>query len=347
MRRLALGALTLAIGLGVQSVRADDTHALATEHVRKANALYDQKKFEAARAEYAAACDLVPNDKCFRGLAQTEFDSGRFLDAYGHLKRIEAHKGTLDAMPAKMREDFIKLREAAFQRTGHVAVDAPAKARVSFDGIPEGIAPLTDVIDTTPGEHTVEANVDGAVVRLTVVALAGSIVQAHVGTAPSTPEPTPSSSAPPTAAVVTTAPSSSTAGGVAGAPATIAQPGWSTGKKLGVVLAGGAVVAFAGGVLFGAKSSSNANQVESLHSMLTPGDCGGSAAATCQSLSNAVDAQGRDATVSRILWGAGAALAVGAVASWFLWPAPHDTTSASVVPAVGPHDAGFQLSGRF
>ena len=70
-------------------------------------------------------------------------------------------------------------------------------------------------------------------------------------------------------------------------------------------------------------------------------------AATCTAWNNNVQAQGRDAILSDVLYVAGGALAIGAVLTWFLWPTDAKTGALVVAPVVDTAGAGVRAVGRF
>jgi hypothetical protein len=75
---------------------------------------------------------------------------------------------------------------------------------------------------------------------------------------------------------------------------------------------------------------------------------GPSVLAMCQSLGNAVHAQHDDMNIATGLFVGAGVLAVGAVASWLLWPKAHgDEPQTTAVIAPLPGGAGVQLSGTF
>jgi hypothetical protein len=107
---------------------------------------------------------------------------------------------------------------------------------------------------------------------------------------------------------------------------------------LGVVAAG----ALAGGIGLGFASQSDADTAASLRSQMPSTACIGANAtsASCQSLSNAVDAQNRDAAISVALYVASGLFAAAAIVSWLVWPKAR-TESAAARVFVGPGVVGL------
>jgi hypothetical protein len=86
------------------------------------------------------------------------------------------------------------------------------------------------------------------------------------------------------------------------------------------LLAAGALSVGAG-VYFALTSQSDANQARSLRQDLGRDGCAQGTPPMCVSLSEAVDGQGRDTTLSTAFYISGGALAAAASAAWLTWPA--------------------------
>jgi hypothetical protein len=115
------------------------------------------------------------------------------------------------------------------------------------------------------------------------------------------------------------------------------------------VLAAGAGGA---GYYFGSQSHGDADRAASLRATIPSNACTrDSTSATCQSLSDAVDAQNREATLNQTLYIAGGALATAAIVTWIVWPRStskkEQPTSAWVAPAIGPGHVGVGVGGRW
>ncbi|MDP9034751.1 MAG: hypothetical protein M3O50_08070 [Myxococcota bacterium] len=108
-----------------------------------------------------------------------------------------------------------------------------------------------------------------------------------------------------------------------------------------------ALVAAGAGAYFIARSDEDRGNAANLRSGLPSNACTHVPSVTCQSLSNAVDSQHREANVASFLLVGAATLAAGAAVSWFAWPTPRDTPrgAAWLIPVPGGAAAG--IGGRF
>lgn len=116
-----------------------------------------------------------------------------------------------------------------------------------------------------------------------------------------------------------------------------------------VSFAVGALAAAGTGVYFIARSDQDRGTAANMRSGLATNSCTHSASATCQALSDTVDAQHREATVSGWLFAGAGALVAAAAVSWFVWPAPATTPlvrSAWMAPIPGGAAAGVGGSFR-
>jgi hypothetical protein len=127
---------------------------------------------------------------------------------------------------------------------------------------------------------------------------------------------------------------------------------WNGRSITAASLLGAGVVGVGVGVYFGLQSQSERNQAGTLRGEVgsrsgcpTP-----STSALCQQLSDTVDSQNRDAVLNDAFYVVGGVLAAGAVATWFLWPTPHEeptTGAVRLLPLVGPRVGGMGLGGAF
>lgn len=126
---------------------------------------------------------------------------------------------------------------------------------------------------------------------------------------------------------------------------------WNGRSITSASLLGAGVVSVGLGVYFGMQSQSENNQAGNLRGTVGRSGCPTpSTSATCQQLSDAVDAQNRDAVLNEVFYVAGGVLAAGAVATWFLWPTSDDAPHPSaiwVAPVGGPAVAGVRVGGAF
>jgi hypothetical protein len=121
-------------------------------------------------------------------------------------------------------------------------------------------------------------------------------------------------------------------------------------------LVGAGAIAIGVGVPFGLNSQSENTKANSIASNDLHGDTAACYApvspkpAACATLNSTRDVQNRDAILNYVFYIAGAALAVGGVATWLLWPKKEQDVPAStawVTPTVGPGHAGLAVGGAF
>jgi hypothetical protein len=127
-------------------------------------------------------------------------------------------------------------------------------------------------------------------------------------------------------------------------------PSTSTGRLVTTIVLGGAAAGGIGSAIYlGLHSSSEANTASSLRGSISSSACAGGSSQVCQNLGNAVDAQNRDAILSRVLYAVGGVLAAGAVTTFFVWPKAKTSSDAAawVVPWGGSGSGGVALGGRF
>jgi hypothetical protein len=131
-------------------------------------------------------------------------------------------------------------------------------------------------------------------------------------------------------------------------------PSWTGRSVASLSVLGAGVVSVGVGAFFGLQSQNQKNQADRAATLLGPGGCGVNGMPSdpqCRVLNDARDSQNRDAILSDVLYISAGALAVGALATWFLWPkpesGPHAGAAAWVTPEVGPTHAGVRIGGAF
>lgn len=107
---------------------------------------------------------------------------------------------------------------------------------------------------------------------------------------------------------------------------------------LGVIGAG----ALAGGIALGLSSQTDADTAAGLRAQMPPNACfgAGGSSASCQSLSNAVDAQNRDAAIAVTMYVVSGVFAAAAIVTFIAWP-KHKTESSSARVFIGPGSIGI------
>jgi hypothetical protein len=129
---------------------------------------------------------------------------------------------------------------------------------------------------------------------------------------------------------------------------------WNGRNVTSLTLLAAGAVAGGLGVFFGLQSQSENDQAQTIFKKDPINGsstvCYMSNLPACRDLSDKRDAQNRDAVLNEVFYIAGGTLAVGAVATWFLWPKrqeEHASTAARVVPVLAPGRAGVGVSGSF
>lgn len=155
----------------------------------------------------------------------------------------------------------------------------------------------------------------------------------------------------PTNATTTTTTAADASAPDANARATDAPP--SSTAKLVVF---GSVLALAAGALgtgiyFGVASQNDADNASALRSKMSPSACVGVTTPDCSALSDAVDAQNRDATLNVAMFVASGVLAAVSLIPLLAWPKAKEPSSrpslAWVLPSFDARGAGAALGGRF
>lgn len=206
-------ALTLTLSFGLPLVSSTPREALAqddatTQEARKRFVegvkLFDEKKYEQARASFLQAYALKKHPDVLLNLAQAELLSNHPMEAAQHFK--EFLRDTANEKHPK-RPEAAKGLEESRMRLGRIqiTVDQP-DAEVFLDGKKVGMSPLAEAFEVTPGQHAVEAkkggksaaqNVSAPEAKITIVSLSiGGTSPPPVVTAPppATTEPPPATS---------------------------------------------------------------------------------------------------------------------------------------------------------
>jgi hypothetical protein len=346
MRQARWGILAgTLVALVASPARADDKATRdAQARFVEGIARVKQGDFEAARLSFTEAYSVLRKPEILWNLALSEEKSGHVVDALAHFKELGRQGAAAeDSERAKKHIDTL------MAQTGHLEVVAPTGAKVAVDGAPAGVTPLPEAVDVLPGKHHVVAGekaTDAEVGAGQVAHVSFTVVESGGAPAatPSTASPPPPTAPParqPATAPQQPPPPEATHGDGSSAP--VART--VTVISLGTLAVAGGVL----GVVLGASSQSNANTAASLRGSDPSACTGAQPAASCGQLKDAVDAENRDHTMSVVFYGVGAALAAGAVATWFLWPTPPRSTgvSATVVPIVAPTGGGLGIVGSF
>lgn len=261
-----------ALGLGIRTASAQED--AVTKEARKrfleGVKLFDEKKYDLARASFLQAMALKPHPAILLNLAQTELVGGQPWDALGHFKQYLNDPATQGDPKRADAEKGVAESRAKLPRA-QVSVDVPG-ADILVDNVKVGQSPLGDAIDLKPGNHTFEAQKDGKSARSTVDPAPGKITMVDLrinGGAPPAvvpPPPLPGTAPPPATAAPgpTAAPPATT-----GAPPTEIPPSSgppSPGKWVAVALGGGglAVVGLGLGIGFAVSASAKDDDATSI-----------------------------------------------------------------------------------
>jgi hypothetical protein len=330
MRRARWGILagTLA-ALAAVPARAADDKATRDAQARFVEGLARVKAgdFEAARLSFAQAYVVLHKPDILWNLALSEEKSGHVIEALGHFKEL-GRAGD----PGEDRDKAKKHIEVLMAQTGHIEVVAPSGTKIDVDGAAAGVTPLTDPVDVMPGKHHVVAGEKVADADVS----AGQV--AHVSFLVSEAAPMPPPPVPPSAPV-STAPVATPVGEAPPKPSSD-----SAARTITVIAAGtAAVTSGILGLIFELQAHDNANQAAGLRQ--ANGACTAASSLPCTQLKDAVDAQNRNATLSDVFYGAGAVLAAGAIATWFLWPRHPQASAIRVAPMLSSTAWGIGLTG--
>lgn len=332
--------MTLALATSVPA-RADDK-ATRDAQARFVEGLDRVKAgdFEAARVSFTEAYAVLHKPDILWNLALAEQKSGHLVDSITHFKQVRKMAKS-DADRAGADRHIAEL----MTQTAHIDVAAQSGGQVTVDGTAMGLAPLAEPLDVAAGRHhvgVVDARgatrsadvdaVDGQVVRVSFLQ-ADAVVTPAPGSPPP-PAPAPAPVPPPAADTPPPAPS----GG---------STFWDARSITVVSIGGVAVVSAALGLSFGIVSNSDASTATTLRQQ-NP-SCAGSTSPGCQQLATTTSSQHSAYVTAEGFWIAAGVLAVGGVATWFLWPRPSSTGGASiqVVPTAGPGGAGALAVGSF
>jgi hypothetical protein len=342
------GALAVAVP---GAARADDPAAEREAQARFEEGIARVKagNFEGARVSFLQAHAVLRKPYILWNLALAEEKTGNVLDALGHFKQFVR----LSLVDGAARGQNLGDDRAGAQRhvgelmglTGHLDVAAPAGTQVIVDGAPAGLAPLADSVDVMPGRHHLEVRPAQSAKPADAEVAAGQLVRVSLVPPETIPPPpvTPgggdTSTAVATGATAPAGYSGDTPPEANGSPASRAI----IVALLGAAAAGSVAV----GAYLGLQSQSDASTAEGFRKAYGPSGCFQmpSRRDVCTLWNDAVQAQGRNATLSNVFYVAGGALAAAGVATWVLWP--KTSKSAVLTPLLGPAGAGFSAAGRF
>lgn len=312
------GPYTAAESLGIQAAK-----------------LYSEEKYEQAHRLYTESYALDAYGGTLLKIAITEYQLHRYADALRHARK---YLQSPDAQSWDVKEVETKFIPKCKALTAHVRFEGADGAELAVDTEPA--ERLTEpAVDLMPGKHRLALQQAGRVVTFNVD------LQANEDRTLSLEAPMVVPSAPAPLAVAAVRPTAETR--------TSSSARWWTVTGLGVASLG----SFIAGTVFYVESENAYAKGKSLHASLpSNGACASPVRADlvqpCADLREALTHDypvNRDRGLGFVI--AGSALAVGAVATYFLWPKRALTTTALTVRWVAPdvqqQGAGMRLGGTF
>jgi len=303
---------------------------------------------EGARMSFAQAYALLRKPTILWNLALAEEKIGHALEALNHFRELA--RGAQSGDDRGNAEKHIGVLMA---QTGHLDVAASPGAQLFVDGAEVATVPLAEAVDVSAGRHHLEVHTAEGTREADVEVGMGQLL--HVSLIPSAE--TRPAAPPPNAREGNVVPAN--AGEGREAPD---QSGRTTTQIVAVVLVGTvAAVSVALGAYFALQTQSDQTTADGFRQQYGRSGCFHVASPLCTEWNGAVQAQGRDASLSDAFYVAGGVLAVGAAAAWFFWPKdatgadPATASSAAsgpfgtmaLMPTVGPTGAGLTATGQF
>jgi len=370
---LSAPAITIAPHAVAQGAAADPFTDMARQRFQEGVRLYDQGKYEEARAAFLQAYALKKHPAVLLNLAQSELRSNHPVEAARHFSEFLRDNPSAEAAERKAAQDGLT---AARTQTGQIDVKVDVDgADVFVDGELVGRSPLAAPIDVAPGTRKVEARFPGHPTQtLDVSAQVGQVAPASLTMGASggaTPPPT-------------TGPEEGGDGSYA-VSTEGRQPfvDWFVEDKVAWATAGAAVVGLGMGIGFALASRSASNNADNIAGQIKvvaerddelanykgfdrsanpcaepiPVTSGTDYSPACSQLQDNLDARDTDKTLSTVgfvLAGLGAA---GTGVLYFVRSKPAEEPSVAIskppepttviAPVVGPGIRGFAIGGTF
>ncbi|MBE7483650.1 MAG: PEGA domain-containing protein [Polyangiaceae bacterium] len=339
--RLLLCLLAVAFALSASSL----AHAQATpeELFKEGREAVQKKDWQRARDLLLKSWALKKSFDTAALLGQSELKLAKYRDAAEHLdfalRNFPNLEPTADAK--KRIEDGARTaRSKVFALTIEVSV---ADAEVTIDSAPAGRSPLASEVFLDPGNHVVEAKLDGH-------EPGKREVRAEAGVADTIRlELVKQTGAAPAAA----APSSASEPGGSPPAGSDTTSGERSGTKTALLVTGTAltVVSLGVGIGFGLDSRAASSDADDLSSKLGTNGCsGGANAAECSSLKDTRDRANRNATIATVGFIGAGVFGAATAAIWFAWPttkpSPENARAIRVSPWLAER-GGLSVHGQF
>lgn len=270
--------------------------------------LHTAGKNEEALAKLREAYEIFPSPNTLSGIARVEQALGRKIDALKHYREALANP-LLHPQNAEYAKKAVSELEA---ETAHVDIKGPPGLVVQVDG-KEVTLPLAQPLDTEPktisvtgkaGDKEYVGSASCPAGKLTVIEL--RLVQNDVAGDTTPPPEEPSSS-------------------------------WTTGKTLGLVLWGGAVLAAGAGTYFTIAANRAASDIDDVRARTAnpDGACVGISSPDCSTRQEAADDRVMNSNLALGSFVGAGALLVGGALAFFAWPKSKDSsTGVGVSPIV-------------
>ncbi|WP_434042350.1 MULTISPECIES: PEGA domain-containing protein [Sorangium] len=144
-----------------QAAAPDEATARADALYKQGVRLYSEKKWKEAEAVFLEAWALTPTFDVAYNVGSAAYQQGKHALAAEHLSFALRHWPLLSAV-AHLKPTAQQRLATSRAHVGALAVTVSAPlAEVLVDGRPAGKAPLAGELFVEPGEHTVEARLDG------------------------------------------------------------------------------------------------------------------------------------------------------------------------------------------
>jgi hypothetical protein len=320
--------LVLVVGTGVVAQSKVDEKAEAKKHFEAGITLLKAEDFEGAATAFETSVRLFPTKTSLFNLANCYKALRRYGESLEVLRRLETE--FTGRLGEEMAAEATAMREALEGVVGRLEVAAtPAGASIRVDGRDAGRSPLKAPLVLGPGEHEIEAAMDGYLPQKRTVRVEprSKAVVSFELQKPVAEEPAPGPAEEP-AAEPRPEPE----------PPPVEQPApaghgalWTGGW---VVTGIGAAILVAGGVTGGLALSAG-NQLESDYPDGVP-----------RADEDKVDRMDRLAVATNVLLGVGGAAVIAGVVLLVLDDGPAES-AVTLAPAAGPGFAGAALTGRF
>ncbi|WP_437808704.1 PEGA domain-containing protein [Sorangium sp. So ce1078] len=143
------------------SAARDEATARADALYKRGVRLYSEKKWKEAEAVFLEAWALAPTFDVAYNVGSAAYQQGKHARAAEHLSFALQHWPLISAV-AHLKPTAEQRLATSRAQVGALAVTVTAPlAEVLVDGKPAGKAPLEGELFVEPGEHTVEARLDG------------------------------------------------------------------------------------------------------------------------------------------------------------------------------------------